>query len=83
MAVTGSRLESSHLTLQHFAQILSQLLQDRVIIMSQFANLSISDAVVPNITPRKETIRMLFEQTNWNDLIKNEVLRQRDVSKCV
>lgn len=51
--------------------------------MSQFANLSISDAMVPNITPRKETIRMLFEQTNWNDLIKNEVLRQRDVSKCV
>jgi len=48
--------------------------------MSQFASLSISDNVLPIVTPRKETIRMLFEQINWNEMIKNEVLRQRDVS---
>ena len=48
--------------------------------MSQFASLSLSDNVQPNVTPRKETIRMLFEQINWNEMIKNEVLRQRDVS---
>ena len=48
--------------------------------MSYFADMSISDAPTKNITPRKDTIRMLFEQINWNDLIKSEVLRQRDVS---
>eukprot|EP01032_Pedospumella_encystans_P013842 gene13843-15918_t len=51
--------------------------------MSQFASLSLSDNVQPNVTPRKETIRMLFEQINWNEMIKNEVLRQRDYQVLV
>lgn len=44
-----------------------------------FAGMS-SSGMAKTTARRSDTIKHLYEQVQWNDLIKAEILRQRDVS---
>ena len=48
------------------------------IMTSFFAGMS-SSGTAKSTVKRSETIKHLYEQVHWNDLIKAEILRQRDV----
>jgi hypothetical protein len=51
--------------------------------MSMFSGMSSSGNAPQQGAKRSDVIRSLYNQVNWNELIKSEVLRQRDVSTLI
>lgn len=50
-----------------------------ILLMSFFSGQS-SGSIATQVIKRSEVMRSLYNQINWDELIKSEVLRQRDVS---